>query len=669
MTNRKNSARARLVASALAMLLCVAMLVGTTFAWFSDEAKTGETTITAGNLDVDIVDDGGQSLEGLPIFDVDMSNWEPGMMVESVLFHVKNNGSLALWYDLRLENGAVTGGQNLLDVIGVKVVNSEDEAVAAARPANPESATLAERRAYWEAIAGAAEQTSGVILPEDYTGEPVEGAASGQTAALRVVLFWNPSESTSLNTEDNPDNVYNSNKGGSKLSASFSLNVFATQTPAESDSFGKEYDADVPGVYDESWYDESEENAGTPENPYLLDNAQKLAGFDRLVNEEGKDFEGKAIQLADDIDLTGYDWTPIGEYSGRPFRGSFDGAGYTVSNITMDSSADEYTGFFGYVDSASIKDLTLENVSLEGDYCVGGLVGFMFIGGGEDVTISNVTVSGEIRSSSYASGIIGDMRSYSQAHEEGSLTIENCTNNATIIAENANGAKSAGIIGHIHGINTTLTNCTNNGDIIVSTSRRCDVVVGGIAGYVMRTTETKMEGCMNTGDITVTSTDPTKCNIGGIISTAHEGSFELTNVKNKGNVTVTVNKVSSVLESTCKAAVAGIVGSTSQTVNVTDSVNEGDVTLHDIQRTADRTNGVGGIFGFNDGAPQTITRCSNTGNIFGEGGERTFVGQFAGYLAKGSNILTIVDCGDITAEEALGGKVPEAQVVITKTEA
>ena len=53
---RKNTTRNALVMSVLSMLLCVSMLVGTTFAWFTDEVVTGMNTIAAGNLDIELLD-------------------------------------------------------------------------------------------------------------------------------------------------------------------------------------------------------------------------------------------------------------------------------------------------------------------------------------------------------------------------------------------------------------------------------------------------------------------------------------------------------------------------------------------------------------------------------------------------------------------------------------
>ena len=60
----KNTKRA-LVSSALAMLVCVALLIGTTFAWFTDTASTGVNKIQSGSLDVELE------------YSTDMVEWQP----------------------------------------------------------------------------------------------------------------------------------------------------------------------------------------------------------------------------------------------------------------------------------------------------------------------------------------------------------------------------------------------------------------------------------------------------------------------------------------------------------------------------------------------------------------------------------------------------------------
>ena len=107
------STKKSLVGSALVLLLCLVMLVGTTFAWFTDSVTSGNNKIIAGNLKVDLihVDDGKEvSIKDNPshkIFDYD--KWEPGYTVMETL-KVVNKGNLALKFRLdAVAAGATTG--------------------------------------------------------------------------------------------------------------------------------------------------------------------------------------------------------------------------------------------------------------------------------------------------------------------------------------------------------------------------------------------------------------------------------------------------------------------------------------------------------------------------------------------------------------------------------
>ncbi|MEE0896250.1 MAG: TasA family protein, partial [Acutalibacteraceae bacterium] len=84
MNNTKTTKHA-LLSSVLAMLICVAMLIGTTFAWFTDSASTGVNKIQAGTLDVQLLDENGNSLEGQTLawqkatgHESEEVLWEPG---------------------------------------------------------------------------------------------------------------------------------------------------------------------------------------------------------------------------------------------------------------------------------------------------------------------------------------------------------------------------------------------------------------------------------------------------------------------------------------------------------------------------------------------------------------------------------------------------------------
>ena len=141
MNNKKATKRA-LLTSVMALVMCVVMLVGTTFAWFTDTASTGVNKIVAGNLDVDIVDGNGDSLDGKTLNFVNKENqsnilWEPGVTFHTEGFRIKNGGNLALkWKMVVNKDSASTGvvegsngkaGMNLLDVIDFSVVSSKNE--------------------------------------------------------------------------------------------------------------------------------------------------------------------------------------------------------------------------------------------------------------------------------------------------------------------------------------------------------------------------------------------------------------------------------------------------------------------------------------------------------------------------------------------------------------
>jgi len=112
MTNCKSTKRA-LLTSSISLLLCFAMLLGTTFAWFTDSAATGSNVITAGNLDIDVQ----YTLDGENWADLDgatdlfqKSLWEPGH-TEVVVLKIENNGSLALKYAANMNIVSETTGK------------------------------------------------------------------------------------------------------------------------------------------------------------------------------------------------------------------------------------------------------------------------------------------------------------------------------------------------------------------------------------------------------------------------------------------------------------------------------------------------------------------------------------------------------------------------------
>ena len=123
MTNRKSTKRA-LLGSVMAMVLCLAMLVGATFAWFTDTASTGVNKIQAGNLDIEIQDETGKAIDTLAWATKDGTAfaedgktplWEPGCTYTLTPFRIVNKGNLALKYKIVVTG--LEGDAGLLKVI------------------------------------------------------------------------------------------------------------------------------------------------------------------------------------------------------------------------------------------------------------------------------------------------------------------------------------------------------------------------------------------------------------------------------------------------------------------------------------------------------------------------------------------------------------------------
>ena len=123
MTNRKSTKRA-LLGSVMAMVLCLAMLIGATFAWFTDTASTGVNKIQAGNLDVALemkdaagqwVPAEGKTLDFVKAAAGEQVLWEPGCTYTLPELRVVNNGNLALKYKIQITG--IQGDAKLNEVI------------------------------------------------------------------------------------------------------------------------------------------------------------------------------------------------------------------------------------------------------------------------------------------------------------------------------------------------------------------------------------------------------------------------------------------------------------------------------------------------------------------------------------------------------------------------
>ena len=144
--NNKRATKRALLTSVMALVMCVVMLVGTTFAWFTDTASTGVNKIQAGNLKVDIVDkEGTTSLDGKSLsfvkaglttdtgVEIDPNAtteilWEPGCRYLTQGFRIANKGNLALKWKAVVNKGTTAdnpGKFDLLDVIDFYLVKGD----------------------------------------------------------------------------------------------------------------------------------------------------------------------------------------------------------------------------------------------------------------------------------------------------------------------------------------------------------------------------------------------------------------------------------------------------------------------------------------------------------------------------------------------------------------
>ena len=230
--------------------------------------------------------------------------------------------------------------------------------------------------------------------------------------------------------------------------------------------------------------------------------------------------------LTNDIELAGFEWTPIGMNSwGKKFAGSFDGQGHKISNLSIDyigtNTQVPYKGLFGYVEGSSSKHAVIQNLTVQGnmvltssknvigahsggvigrvDYAditnvhsevnvtvkrvggnwdnLGGLVGYA----NNSTTIKDCSNSGDVTGYRYAGGIAGNL--------SGNSSIINCTNSGNVTCAGSGAAGMAANVGN----GCAITGCVNSGTI-----KSTGANVGGIAGDVAKA---EISNCYNSGKI------------------------------------------------------------------------------------------------------------------------------------------------------------------------
>lgn len=229
--NTKTTKRA-LVSSVLAIVLCLAMLIGTTFAWFTDTASTGVNKIKAGNLDVELeystdMKNWQTATSSTKLFS-DNTLWEPGV-TEVVYLRVKNAGNLALKYTMGLKSNVVFSTGTNIDGKSYNIGDYLKMGTATV------TEKLATREAAWAAVSGNVDLIKN--LKPFVEGMPTLEARK-TTDPIALVIYM-------------PTEIGNEANAGSKASyvARLGIEVNATQATFENDSFGNTYDEKAPTAF------------------------------------------------------------------------------------------------------------------------------------------------------------------------------------------------------------------------------------------------------------------------------------------------------------------------------------------------------------------------------------------------------------------------------------
>ena len=404
---KKNTTKRSLLASVLALAMCVTMLVGTTFAWFTDSASTAVNKIESGTLHVDIVDESGNSLDGKTLSFRDVNKnadilWEPGATFALDSFRIVNTGKLALKYKVII-NG-VNGNAKLLEAIDFTVKIGDAEKVALAD---------------WE----------GILLPVGK--EPIADKEVVGTTDLITISGTMKKEAGNEYQGLSIDGI--------------GITVVATQYTYENDSNGNTYDQNAPivnvtpenaqsvldkldgyatvklgaGTYDTLYLRPAKGNANTA----LKDGVANYRTITGLTIVGGEGVTVKGIKVGSDVNLSNDDFVEVNNLTIQNVtftsNGSTNGFEATagrsaVNGVTMDrcmmTAGEDFvqTGDEGnlYKSKIHVSNVVIKNCEVDGIY---RLATFDTVTNAtiEGNTINKVTGHGILFGTATANGIDG----------------------------------------------------------------------------------------------------------------------------------------------------------------------------------------------------------------------------------------------------------------------
>lgn len=405
--------------------------------------------------------------------------------------------------------------------------------------------------------------------------------------------------------------------------------------------------------------------AGTANDPYLIFNPAQLNQVRNYVNNAGVYFS-----LGADLDMTQWiernqpvqGWLPIGS-SASPFKGHFLGNGHTIKGIKIDRTT-EYTGLFGYINSAEISNLTVE-----GDITTTANYTGILSGQAVNSTVTSVKTKGSIIGVDYVGGVAGSFSgTINDSHSENTIyaksniggligclnlsDISNCSTIAEITVQE--GSNVGGVIGYVfynnfgsyYGVEKVIENQTSKVVINGTASN-----VGGIVGYMYGKTSSGDYGRSNESSVKLSNVkaalelsiaNSLNCsNIGGIVGLCHGDRSSNYSIETNFNIqsAVAIGDISASTSSN----VGGIVGDADyKQTTVQDCYFAGDITGY--------TN-VGGISGLNG----TVEKCYANANISGSSKVGGLMGGVEKSFASIKKSFSL--CPNISASQAEVGRI------------
>jgi hypothetical protein len=381
---------------------------------------------------------------------------------------------------------------------------------------------------------------------------------------------------------------------------------------------------------------------GSANHPYLISNETQLASLATAVNGGTHDSEGKHYKLTANITLSAGNWTPIGityyalgqtDYS-RTFRGTFDGDGKKVTNLTIISS--NYAGLFGYVVGGEIKNIGVEGVNINnGDYSYsGGIAGWLEVG-----SISNSYSTGNL-TSGYVGGLVGYINNSTISNSHSTATIDgghvggvvgSVVGSSTISNSYSTGTISGtgyvgGVVGSVeYNSNATISNSYSTGTIsgYHHYAGTPDGVVGGVVGSVSGSSS--ISNSYSTGTISGYNAGGVVGNLSGTMSNCYftgtvSGNYDVGGLAGSAHNSTISNSYSTGMVSGSNYSIGGLAGSAHNST-ISNSYSMGMVSS---------SGGYGYVGGLAGSFSGTISNSYSTATVSGS----DYVGGLAGYVGS-----------------------------------